>query len=444
MKKLISLLLVVTVLALPLCSFAEGMDAAALMSNKVISTLAAKLLNGGSLTSTTTYSLTGIEPYTEIEGIGPQIALVADLLNALSVNETVSLSPAQVRAGVGLNGAEVIDFTFEAAEDNLYIGSSLLGSAVIAVTGDEIKTLLKQAGIDLDEIVAKLQNLGETLSKLTFENTQAFFSGMQPQVNMVELDEQPADADPAAIKAEIVLPETFFADFAAAVAADMQANAAVFGELGVEVGDMSDFQENIGKLRLANTYVYLSENQELVAFETELGNGEESVAIKVGIQNDEFTIVTCTVDAAEAGVLRAVIEMKNEITDESISYVEYCNFELTAEGETNSFSIVETVDLALEGEEVVGITNVTANLSALPGLTFVEHQEFTTGAPVASIATEDAVHVAAMEGEEMSSWLQSTLMPNVMVVLGKVLQNAPESVSSLVMQLMGMDAPVAQ
>lgn len=144
MKKFVALLLAMMMLAMPLFSTAETVEAAEtpvdaltaqLMSHPVVTGLLQALMNGKALIVTENFAVEGAEAYAEVEGIGPYVTMAADLLNSLSATCAIQLTPFMGAVSIGMNGTEIIDATAEVGADSVYVGSTALkGDSVIALS----------------------------------------------------------------------------------------------------------------------------------------------------------------------------------------------------------------------------------------------------------------------------------------------------------------------
>ena len=454
MKKLISMLLAVALLALPLCSFAEeevpaevDPSTAAMMqamNNPVVAALVTNLMSGKALYGNTTFALEGTEALVQMEGVGPTIGMVTDLLNALSYTEVIQLAPLAGYMGLALNGTDVFYLQAEGGENGLFAASNLLGDTVVAATPEELTQLAQNSGLNLEETQDQMQKLTEALQNLKFENTEAFMGEVQPTVEQAEVTEQPADASPAAVKMLITLPEGFWAGLAEALKADILANAETLATLNVTVDEenLSSFAENMAGTQLEPIELYLSAESQPVAAKLVMGAEDDKVTLTLGIQYAENgQVVTCAADAGEKGSMRMVMDSTALIGDE-ISVASHVQISLV----TPEQSMDTTADLNCllgvdEEGDVVGQADIAYSTSQLPGVVLRMTSQVCTGDPLASIASEDAVHPAAMGQEELQEWVNTTVAPNLMVMLGNILQNAPESVATFITQMITPSTP---
>ncbi|MBR6028109.1 MAG: hypothetical protein IKP40_03390 [Clostridia bacterium] len=443
MKKFVALLLAMMMLAMPLFSTAETVEAAEtpvdaltaqLMSHPVVTGLLQALMNGKALIVTENFAVEGAEAYAEVEGIGPYVTMAADLLNSLSATCAIQLTPFMGAVSIGMNGTEIIDATAEVGADSVYVGSTaLMGDSVIALSFAKLQELAAQAApTQLDP------------SSLNFENTQAFLEGLQDvlAVEAVEVTEQPEDADPAVSAASVTVPEDFFPQFAEALAADLKANEEALSQIGMALTDekLAEMKENFGKMKIETMIIYMGEDGEPVAIDMALTDGEEAASVKIGFKKAEAPeTVTIRVEGSDYALCMK-LSATYELTETDINCYSGFNLSMTSGGETHDFDITEVAVLsALEDGDIGGQSVTVVTTSALPGLSLTCTSTLGTAAPMEGLNKEGAADILSMDETAQSEWAQNNIVPNLAGLLFKVIQSAPESVSTVLMSLMNMD-----
>ena len=156
MKKLLSLILAMLMLAMPVFSGAE---------EAAVSTSTAMLQAAAQQDFATKYVLQGQEEIVDLnveisdltmsmtQVPADQAAMVKELLNAIGFRVTFQTAENQAQGGLALllGGDEAVNAKVAYADKNLYAASNLLGDKIVQVTGPQVKQLVNQL---IDQAVA--------------------------------------------------------------------------------------------------------------------------------------------------------------------------------------------------------------------------------------------------------------------------------------------------
>ena len=218
MRKMWSLVLAVLMFCVPVLSGAEAVYGWPMEA----------LAEGKTVMAESTF-----DPVTlEIVGAGEeettQVMSVVDIANqvlsGLKIRGTASQTGSQLE--LFMNDSPVFDARIGMSGDAVLVQSSWLGEKAIGITGEELKELLKQAGIDLDEIAAKLQEfMANPIDPAeAFPNTIAAAQGLATLFTVAEEVTQPENADPAVGQASGVLTGEKTVELLEAMRTDILAN----------------------------------------------------------------------------------------------------------------------------------------------------------------------------------------------------------------------------
>ena len=262
-KKLLALLLALTMLTLPILVSAEETAVTPMNEQSFNKFYADTIRNGMTITSETSFSCDGVEAVTEILGLSDEGALhvqaVEDLLNALTITEQTAMNGGSMT--VNISGTDVFTVSVEAVDGVLYISSDLSDSMLAvdanaipelinAITGSALEESKYIPDVLLedvyDQITASaadgLQTLNQAMLEddsaadqtLTLEDLLTLFAKQFPNTvawieqrvadSVSQVTEQPEGCDPAAVCVSFATNNAVIQDMKSAYLMDVLAN----------------------------------------------------------------------------------------------------------------------------------------------------------------------------------------------------------------------------
>ena len=451
MKKVLSLVMALLMLCLPLGALA---DTPAEMLLEVIS-------NGRALTEKTAFQVEADE------GADPRYAAYADLLNVLA--SSVTISQTQLAADVTLNDNNVFDVIIEGNESGLYVKSSWLGDGVLLFTPEDLVNALKASNVDVEQIIASMNgasNISIDVNEETFANTMAWVQNvLAANMTMGPAEEDENQHDPAVSQLQVSLTGEQLLELVEAMHTDM---AGVVEQLnGIEIPGMQGNQMSFADLEAqmysgakqlfsnvqtldvtalmdeANSIVYATT---VVTFPVSV-DAETAVTADVAVYYARLTdpddgsvehSVVANISANEQIAMALTAVVTTNFGDEETSLTTH--FDVAQNNGTETAQLMNYESTIVVAKENGDVSGMSADQIDLPGVSAASATVISSGDPLESIVTEDAVRPLAMDEEARNAWL-SGISQNLQEHFVTLLQQLPESLQTMVMSSMQQAVP---
>ncbi len=491
MKKILSLMLAIMLLALPVASLAEkNVD---LLAEQKAMTFSLSFADANIA------SLAEAMGETVDENEKTMYDMVNDLINALGVSyylQQPSADSAQVGGSLVLSGNDALTINGLLQKDGLYATSNMLGQDTVLVTKDQMTAAMDDmkaqaiaegsTGAELDEMMETikeiLENPSEALKNSALSNDldsmeltklQAAAEKIAEKAEKADASTAPAGSDKAesAITLKLskedmsTLMEAFMDDFeatefGAAYVKSLNQSLASSGEK-VTVDDVMKASADLMKDDMVIT-LYTNDDGEMVSatvkaallegagsndvidldmviLSSKVGDQEKVTVTATATEGDEKVDVLFELNMADEnnGTFNCTVTEDDtlvkvngtiEATDDKHATVDV-KLDVTDEGETFGMRVLVT------SEETDNSGDVQVKLMSLDGatnyLSILLKFALTDMKP--AVNTADAVQPLTMSEEEMEAWTTS-LESGMQVELMKILGYLPESVLTMLLQ----------
>lgn len=490
MKKFLSLMLAVLLLALPVASLAE-IDVDLLEQQKAM-TFSLTLADAN------IKALAEATGETVDEDEAAVIAMVNDLINAIGLTGYVQ-QPAADKVQVGysltLSGNDALNIHALLQKDGIYATSNLLGQDTVLITPDQLDAVMESAkaeliaqggtGAEIDEAVTALKEMLENPAQMLQSNTNdldsleltkslAAFEKIAEKAEKADASTAPAGSDPAESAITLKLSKDDIATLLQAFMDDFEATdlgAAYVKALNQGLASSDEKATLDDALKLSTDLMkddmvvtlYTGANGDVVSATVKAAlleevDSDDVVDMDMVILNhkvDDQQKVTVTVAATEGDEKVDVLFELNmadkdngafncTVTEDDTLMKVNGTIQTTADKKV-------TVDVKLDvtddddkfgmgflviSQETEDSIDVQVKLTSIDGATTYLSilLNYALADMMPAVNTADAVQPLTMSEEEMTAWttsLQSTMQLELM----KLIQYLPESVLMMIMQM---------